>query len=240
MSRSASLPNNASIPRTSAPPANPALPQSHNADSFRTHPGPDEPLTSHVAGQSRLEKLPAEIVDQILSYLTHPRSRLPGLTEYQSEFDFPGPARIAVKKDEDLTQPPDHDRWGVDLFSLIDLRHPFNELALASKKCNKFVENYCSHLVRLGNSTLFNLPFAHLDRHDAKRVYPDMSGIVYRRLFLQTTIRRCIYCFKVLDRYPFYKVNRLLTTCSDCFYCQMLVRTVFLFFVLVIDFCADP
>ena len=37
-------------------------------------------LSSH----SVLEELPVEVINNILSYLVHPRSRLPGLTENES------------------------------------------------------------------------------------------------------------------------------------------------------------
>ncbi|KAJ4367270.1 hypothetical protein N0V83_006851 [Neocucurbitaria cava] len=101
-----------------------------------------------VASQSKLETLPVEIVNQILSYFTHPRSRLPGLTEAQSAHDFPRQAKSDIKSKEDLTQPPDSDRWAADLFSWHLLSHPFHVLSLTSKRCNELVESYCSHLIR--------------------------------------------------------------------------------------------
>ncbi|USP74169.1 hypothetical protein yc1106_01443 [Curvularia clavata] len=52
---------------------------------------------------------------------------------------------------------------------------------------------------------MFNLPFALLDKYGPNCVYPDLSGIVYRRLWLQHAPR---------------KVNRLFTACEGCFYRQ--------------------
>lgn len=175
------------------------------------------------ASQSKLETLPVEIVNQVLSYFTHPRSRLPGLTEAQSAHDFPRQAKSDIKSKEDLTQPPDSDRWAADLFSWHLLSHPFHVLSLTSKRCNELVESYCSHLVRSCNGTMFNLPFAQLDKYGSKCVHPDLSGIVYRRLWLQHAPRRCIYCSAVLDCYPFPLVKRVIAACEDCFYRQTLV-----------------
>ncbi|KAF1841189.1 uncharacterized protein K460DRAFT_371203 [Cucurbitaria berberidis CBS 394.84] len=172
--------------------------------------------------QSKLESLPVEIVNQILSCFTHPRSRLPGLTETQSAHDFPRQTKSEVKSKEDLTQPPDTDRWAADLFSWHLLSHPFHTLSMTSKRCNELVESYCSHLVRSCNGTMFNLAFAQLDKYGSKCVYPDLSGIVYRRLWLQHAPRRCIYCSAVLDCYPFRLVKRVIAACEDCFYRQTL------------------
>lgn len=174
-----------------------------------------------LSSQSTLETLPVEIVNQILSYLTHPRSRLPGLTETQSAFDFPRQAKFDIKNREDLTTHPDTDRWAADLFAWTTLCHPFNALALTSKRCNKLVESYCSHLVRSCN--MFSLPFAHLDKYGSKCVYPDLSHIVYRRLWLQHAPRKCVFCYAVLDRYPFPRVKRIIAACEDCFLRQALV-----------------
>jgi hypothetical protein len=71
---------------------------------------------------------------------------------------------------------------------------------------------------------MFNLPFAHLDSYGSQCVYPDMSGIVYRRLWLQHAPRKCIYCAATLDCYPFPRVGRIIAACEDCFYRQTLVR----------------
>ncbi|KAF1944536.1 hypothetical protein EJ02DRAFT_340767 [Clathrospora elynae] len=174
------------------------------------------------ASQSNLETLPVELFDKILSHLVHPRSRLPGLTEAQSSHEFPKELRTAIKDREDLTLPPDCDRWAADLFSLHLLSHPLNALSLTSRRCHQLVESYCSHLVRQCNSTMFNLPFALLDKYGSNCVYPDMSAIVYRRLWLQHAPRKCVYCHAVLDCYPFPLVKRLATACQDCFYRQTL------------------
>lgn len=172
---------------------------------------------------SNFETLPVEIVDQILSYLIHPRCRLPGLTEAQSAHSVPEKLKRSIKDQEDLNQPPDGDRWAADIFSLHLSSHPFNALARTSKRCHEQVEDYCSHLVRACNGTMFNLPFAQLDKYGFQCVYPDMSGIVYRRLWLQHAPRRCVYCSAVLDCYPFSQVNRLISACKGCFYRQALV-----------------
>ena len=171
--------------------------------------------------KSPLERLPVEIVNQILSHLVRPRSRLPGLTEAQSAHDFPRQTKLEIKNREDLTTLPDSQRWAHDIFDFNSLRHPFHVLALTSKRLNEFVESYCGHLVRTCN--VFNLPFAHYDKYGAACVYPDLSKIVYRRLWLQHAPRRCIYCHVGLDCYPFSVVKRLIAACEDCFYRQTLV-----------------
>ena len=58
-----------------------------------------------------METLPVEIINQILSHLVHPRSRLPGLTEVQSAHDFPRQTKLEIKNREDLSTFPDADRW---------------------------------------------------------------------------------------------------------------------------------
>ncbi|KAL6703268.1 hypothetical protein ACN47E_010056 [Coniothyrium glycines] len=184
----------------------------------------DWAASSRPAGQkcsippTTFEKLPVEIVDHILSYLTYPRAHLPGLTQAQSVHDFPVPMKSAIKAAEDLALPADRPHWATNLFSLHLLPHPLNALAATSRRCHELVESYCSHLVRACNRNAFNLPFAHLDRFGPQCVYPDLSRIVYRRLWLQLAPRRCVYCFAVLDCYPFARVKYLLTSCSDCFY----------------------
>ena len=70
---------------------------------------------------------------------------------------------------------------------------------------------------------MFNLPFDLLDKFGSHCVYPDMSGIVYRRLWLQHAPRKCIYCAATLDCYPFPRVGRIVAACQDCFYRQTLV-----------------
>jgi hypothetical protein len=188
-----------------------------------TPSAPQSNNTSRPSSPSKFETLPVEIVDQIFSYLVHPRSRLPGLTEAQSTHVFPKELRRSIKNQEDLTQPPDSNRWATDIFALHQLSHPFNALSLTSRRSRQLVEGFCFHLVRACNGTMFNLPFAQLDKYGSKCVYPDMSGIVYRRLWLQHAPRMCIYCYAVLDCYPFQNVKRLVTGCMDCFYNQALV-----------------
>lgn len=191
---------------------------------------PPSPLTdwptehTPVASCSKLETLPVEIVNQILSHLTHPRSRLPGLTEAQSAHDFPSKTRSDIKAREDLTTPPDTDRWAADLFNWNALQHPFHALSLTSRRCNQLVESFCAHMVRSCNK--FGLPFNQLDQCGSKCVYPDMSGIVYRRLWLQHAPRHCVYCFAVLDCYPFPLLKRVIAACKDCFYRQTLVSNL--------------
>lgn len=170
---------------------------------------------------SPLERLPLELTTHILAHLVHPRSRLPGLTEAQSAHDFPRDAKLDIKNREDLTTAPDAHRWAADIFHFHALRHPFHVLALTSRRLHRAVEAYCAHLVRACNR--FHLPFAHLDRHGPACVYPDLSRIVYRRLWLQHAPRLCIYCHAALDCYPFPLVKRLLAACEDCFYRQSLV-----------------
>lgn len=193
----------------------------HGSAAGVTHALPTAPLAP--SSRSSLETLPVEIIDQILSYLTHPRSRLPGLTEAQSAYDFPKQAKSDIKRKESLIQPPDSHRWAADLFSCHLQPHAFHTLSLASRRCNALVEGYCSHMVRSCNSSMFNLPFAALDRSGPQCVYPDLSGIVYRRLWLQHAPRKCIYCYAVLDCYPFSRVKRIMAACEDCFYRQALV-----------------
>jgi hypothetical protein len=175
------------------------------------------------ASLSSFETLPVEVVNHILSYLVHPRSRLPGLTEAQSSAKFSAEDRTNFKKCEDLTTPADSNRWAADIFQNHLNRHPFHTLSLTSRRCNELVESYSGHLVRSCN--LFNLPFAQFDRDGAGSVWPDMSGIVYRRLWLQHAPRKCIYCDAVMDLYPFPILKRLLSNCENCFYRQALVCT---------------
>lgn len=179
---------------------------------------PPKPLS-----KSSLETLPTEIINQILSHLIQPRSRLPGLTEAQSAHDFSRQTKLEIKNREDLTTLPDAQRWAADIFDFNTLRHPFHTLSLTSRRLNAVVESYCGHLVRSCN--MFNLPFAHYDKYGA--AYPDLSQIVYRRLWLQHAPRLCIYCHVGLDCYPFPVVKRLIAACEDCFYRQTLVHLPF-------------
>ncbi|KAJ4342450.1 hypothetical protein N0V87_001069 [Didymella glomerata] len=181
-------------------------------------PSAHGPATTTPPSKSPLESLPTEIANQILSHLVHPRSRLPGLTEAQSAHDCPRPTKLEIKNREDLTTLPDSQRWAADIFDFQSLRHPFHVLALTSKRLNALVESYCGHLVRACN--MFNLPFAHFDKHGS--AYPDLSQIVYHRLWLQHAPRLCIYCHVGLDCYPFSLVQRLIAACEDCFYRQTL------------------
>src|SRR4051812_40101886 len=77
------------------------------------------PLQSSDTGPtsilSKFETLPVEIVDQILSYLIHPRCRLPGLTKAQSDHSIPEKLKRSIKDQEDLDQSPDGDRWAADI-----------------------------------------------------------------------------------------------------------------------------
>ncbi|ORY07785.1 hypothetical protein BCR34DRAFT_489165, partial [Clohesyomyces aquaticus] len=178
-----------------------------------------------MASQSRFETMPMEIVDHILSYLVHPRSRLPGLSEWQSSRQCPdtSPEKKRAKDAwyKNKTAAPDLNRWAVDLFSWTELRHPFNTLALTSKRCRELVENFCSHLVRANNT--FNLPFPGAGTNS--NVYPDLSRIVYRRLYLQCAPRRCVFCDALISNYPHVRHIRLLNCCKDCFYAQVFART---------------
>jgi hypothetical protein len=188
--------------------------------SMRSSPEPTN--RAHSAFRSEFESLPVEVFNQILSYLAHPRSRLPGLTEAQSSHTFPKKAKLAIKRLEDLATPADTNRWALDLFNWNAHRHPFHTLSLTSKHCHELVEYYCSHLVRSCNK--FNLPFAHFDQYGSQCVYPDMSGIVYRRLWLQHAPRCCVYCYAVMDCYPFPILpKRVVAACEDCFYRLALV-----------------
>ncbi|KAL5440788.1 hypothetical protein PMIN06_009560 [Paraphaeosphaeria minitans] len=170
--------------------------------------------------QSQLEHLPPEVVNHILSYLVHPRSRLPGLTEKQSTLRD-AKAQKEIKLTEDLESPPDTDRFAADLFAWKDVRHPFNALAASSKRCRDFVESYCQHIVKRCNK--FNLPFARVEENGNRpdSVYPSLGSIVYRRLWLQTASRSCLFCGVFMSQYP-HRGFRLMLSCADCFYAQTL------------------
>jgi hypothetical protein len=191
--------------------------------SSRMHAACDTTSQRRPASQNSFETLPVEVVNHILSYLVFPRSRLPGLTEAQSSLDFNALSRSTVKRSEDLTTPADRDRWATNLFENHKNQHPFHTLSLTSKRCNELVESYCGHLARTCN--MFNLPFAQFDKYGPQSVWPDLSGIIYRRLWLQHAPRHCIYCHAIMDIYPFPVLKRLLTNCKDCFYAQTLVRS---------------
>jgi len=180
---------------------------------------PTETHITHSSSTIYLDTLPAEVFNNILARLEYPRSRLPGLTEHQS--GLPRAAKIAIKATEDLTAPPDSERFGANLFDWVKLRHPFNTLAATSRRCRALVESFCAHLVKVNNR--FNLPFDLVEKHGIRSIYPDLSNIVYRRLWLQTAPRSCVFCgVHELSRYPHRRVAGLLLTCEDCFYAQML------------------
>jgi hypothetical protein len=182
-------------------------------------------VTSQKASQlqNNLDTLPPEVFNHILSYIVHPSSRAPGLTEAQSHHSVSNLTKMAIKDHEDRTMPTSIDAWSSDIFTLSFTPHPFNSLALTSRRCHDLVENYCGHLVRICNP--FNLPFAQFDAHGSRSVYPDLSRIVYRRLWLQHAPRYCVHCAVVLDQYPFPKLKRLIASCRKCFDRHILVRT---------------
>ena len=89
-----------------------------------------------MATDPRLDELPVEVFNNILSFLVYPRSRLPGLTELQSQHDY-DLADKRIAKDEYHLNPtviPDRDRFGANLFARRRLCHPFNELASTSRR----------------------------------------------------------------------------------------------------------
>jgi hypothetical protein len=179
-----------------------------------------------MASQSKLESLPVEIINNILSYLVYPRSRLPGLTERQSDRACPAQERQAAKDAYHLnyTAQPDIGRFAVDLFSWQDLHHPFNELALTSKRLRALTERFCAHLVTKCNK--FNLPFAEARLNGPALVYPNLSHIVYRRLWAQTATRYCVYCNVMVDNYPYRATKTPIISCLDCFYAQVYVSNI--------------
>ena len=82
------------------PPSILASPKSrHRGVPFLPNPGHPSNATPSL---SKLESLPVEIVDQILSYLIYPRCRLPGLTEAQSRYDVSEQQKRSIKNQEDL------------------------------------------------------------------------------------------------------------------------------------------
>jgi hypothetical protein len=182
----------------------------------------NEPIRQKASTlHNSLETLPVEVVNNIFSYLVQPRSRLPGLTECQSNYDFSKTEQGIIKQGEDKTMPPDSDRHFADLFSWLEVRHPFNVLAATSKRCRELVESYCAHLVKTCNK--FNLPFAHLEAYGPDCVYPSLSAVVFRRLWLQTAPRRCVFCDGTLSHYPHAPQYGLMLTCENCFYAQAFV-----------------
>lgn len=180
-----------------------------------------------MASQSKLEQLPVEIHDIILSYLVYPRSRLPGLTERQSEHDYPEASRRAAKQAySDGAARPDTDRYAADLLQISRQKHPFNELASTSRRLRAVTERFCNRLAR--ESRLFNLPLLQAEEYGPAAVYPDLSGIVYRRLWLQHATRYCIYCNVWQSSYPHRVLKRVISACNSCFYAQVFVsRTTY-------------
>jgi hypothetical protein len=178
-----------------------------------------------MALRGKIESAPAEIVNNILSFLVHPRSRLPGRTEYQSSYDCPEAESKLAKEAyylQNHTSPPDVDRYGARLFDYTQLRHPLNALALTSRFFLKTVEQYCEHLLRVNK--VFNLPYPCADSR-ADATYPNMSGIVYRRLWLQWAPRHCLFCNLPMSCYPHKNMSRSpLVVCANCYYAQALVR----------------
>ncbi|KAL5389962.1 hypothetical protein DPSP01_002021 [Paraphaeosphaeria sporulosa] len=156
--------------------------------------------------QSQLEQLPLEVVNHILT-----------LRDAKSQRE--------IKLTEDLESPPDTDRFAANLFAWTSIRHPFNALAASSRQCREFVESYCEHLVKSCNR--FNLPFAQVEGNGNRldSVYPSLSSIVYRRLWLQTAPRSCLYCGAFMSQYPYPELPvryRLMLCCRDCFFAQTL------------------
>lgn len=179
------------------------------------------PHSASTTSPTQLEILPVEVVNAILAYLTHPTSRLPGLTGDQSRYDFPQQERWKIKHKEDLATPPDTERDFADLFSLFG-PHPFNALAATSQHCRRLVESYCAHLVKINNK--FNLPFDLAEAHGHDNVFPSLQGIVYRRLWLQTADRFCVFCGILVGVYSNLGHQcGILAMCEECFYNQSIV-----------------
>ncbi|PSN72800.1 hypothetical protein BS50DRAFT_568401 [Corynespora cassiicola Philippines] len=174
-----------------------------------------------MAGQSKFESLPVEVFNNILSHLIIPRSRLPGLTERQSTYDFPERALVKHSYHTNLTAPPDFNRFADDLFTIASIQHPFNTLALTSRHTRSLVESYCAYLVKFNN--LFNLPFAHFIKYGPNSVHPSLGSLVYRRLWLWVAPRCCIYCGYTISVYAHNPRVRLIAGCGDCFYAQALL-----------------
>lgn len=179
-----------------------------------------------MPAQSKLETLPPELVFTILSYLTHPSSRLPGLTETQSEYDYPREKKKKALKAYhlDLTAPPDyplHPHRIMQLMQWSGFPHPFNVLAATSPVLRDLVETYCAHLVVTNNR--FNLPILQVQENGSQAVYPDMSGIVYRRLWLQYAPRHCFFCKRLMHEYPHRRDSSPVQACQDCSQAQVLI-----------------
>lgn len=176
-----------------------------------------------MASQSKLETLPVEIANHILSHLVFPRSRLPGRTEWQSNVYCHELEQRAAKNAYFLNPiaAPDFDRFAVDIFAWNEVRHPFNVLALTSRRLRELTEKFCQHLVKTCNK--FNLPFAHAEKYGPGSVCPDLDIIVYRRLWLQYAPRRCVFCDVMLSLYPHSKGMKPIAACADCYFAQVYV-----------------
>ncbi|KAF2274573.1 uncharacterized protein EI97DRAFT_102739 [Westerdykella ornata] len=174
-----------------------------------------------MAGLSSIEQLPTEIAFIILSFLTHPRSRLPGLSERQSDHDYPMEKKTEARKAYYMSRlaPPDTDRFAVNLFQWRDHQHPFNVLAMTSRRMREHVERFCAHLVKIHGKA--NSPVTHAEHCKPATESPDPSGIVYRKLWLQYAPRLCVYCNVLLSEYPHRSVMRPISACRDCFYAQV-------------------
>ena len=173
-----------------------------------------------------LDTLPAELFNHILSYLIYPRSRLPGLTEWQSSRACPRVQRKAAQDAYFLnpTAPPDTPRFGDDIFSLEDLPHPFNALALTSRRLRDLTERYCVYLVQTYKVFNLPLPLAGIDR--LASVHPRLDAIVFRRLWLQSAPRLCLYCGAACSVYPHAGGLPVFLPCRDCYDAQVLVSVV--------------
>lgn len=179
-----------------------------------------------MAALSRVEQLPLDVVHHIMSHLTVPRSRLPGLTERQSEHDYSQTEKKAARETyhtNPVAPPDDNEPYIMRVFRTYDYPHPFNALAATSRRWRYNVEWFCAHLVKQCNR--FHLPIAQIQQHGSHTVYPDMSGIVYRRLWLQYAPRYCLFCKIPLAQYPFRGHQPVVSCCNDCFMSQIYVST---------------
>jgi hypothetical protein len=179
-----------------------------------------------MTSPSNLEQLPTEIIYVVLSHLVHPRSRLPGLTERQSDHDCPVEEKKAAKDAYHLSRnaPLDVDRFAENLFVWHNYQHPFNVLALTCRRLRDVTERFCAHLVKACNR--FNLLISQAEEHGPRAVYPSLNDIVFRRLWLQYAPRYCVFCNALLSSYPHRITQRVLVACQDCFYAQVYVSAV--------------
>jgi hypothetical protein len=191
-----------------------------------------------MAPLSIFETLPIEITNSILYCLLYPRSRLPGRTEWESDCNCPMPVRKAARRgyySSNHTALPDTGRFAEDLFAWdphgrrlsrdlypFNNCHPFNTLALTSRRMKEVVEEFCKHLVKINNR--FNIPFALLEEDGPSSMYPALTSIVWRRLLLQYAPRCCVFCGIMISYYPMQKAKwEPILTCLDCYYAQVYV-----------------